>query len=140
MDRDPAALAVAGDNARRLGFGGIRFLASDWFAGLAGETFDLVVSNPPYLASDDPHLAGPELAHEPRRALVAGPTGLEDLSRLAAAAPVQLAPGGWLLLEHGAEQGEAVRGLLAAAGFGAVATHRDLAGLERVSGGLCHAQ
>lgn len=137
VDRDPAALAVAADNAERLGLGPVRFLESDWFAALGGERFDLVVANPPYLAADDPHLAGPALAHEPQQALVAGPTGLEDLAALVAAAPGCLAPGGWLLLEHGCDQGAAVRGMLADAGFEAVATHRDLAGLERASGG-CH--
>ncbi|MHA7817819.1 MAG: peptide chain release factor N(5)-glutamine methyltransferase [Pseudohaliea sp.] len=135
VDRDPAALAVAAGNADRLGLGRVRFFESDWFAALAGERFDLVVANPPYLAADDPHLAGPALAHEPVQALVAGPTGLEDLAALVAAAPGQLVPGGWLLLEHGCDQGAAVRGLLAGAGFDAVATRRDLAGLERASGG-----
>lgn len=135
VDRDPAALAVATGNAERLGLGPVRFLVSDWLAALHGERFDLVVANPPYLAADDPHLEGPALAHEPVQALVAGSTGLEDLATLAAAAPAHLAPGGWLLLEHGCDQGEAVRGLLAGAGFDAVATRRDLAGLERASGG-----
>ncbi len=135
VDRDPAALAVAAGNAQRLGLERVRFLVSDWFAALGGERFDLVVANPPYLAADDPHLAGPALAHEPAQALVAGPTGLEDLATLAAMAPAHLADGGWLLLEHGCDQAEAVRGLLAGAGFDAVATRRDLAGLERASGG-----
>ena len=140
VDRDPAALAVAAGNAERLGLGRVRLLESNWFAALAGERFDLVVANPPYLAADDPHLAGPALAHEPERALVAGPTGLEDLAALTAAAPAHLAPGGWLLLEHGCDQGAAVRSLLADAGFEAVATHRDLAGLERASEGCLHVE
>ena len=135
VDRDPAALAVAVENGERLGRPQVRFLESDWFAGLAGEVFDLVVANPPYLAGDDPHLAGEALAHEPRPGLVAGPSGLEDLAALAAAAPLHLAPGGWLLLEHGCEQGAAVRGQLEAAGFARVATRGDLAGLDRASGG-----
>jgi release factor glutamine methyltransferase len=135
VDRDPAALAVASGNAQRLGLGRVRFLVSDWFAALEGDSFDLVVANPPYLAADDPHLSGPSLAHEPVQALVAGPTGLEDLAALAATAPAHLAGGGWLLLEHGCDQAAAVRGLLAGAGFDAVATRRDLAGLERASGG-----
>jgi len=135
IDRDPAALAVAADNGERLRLDRVRFLVSDWFAALGGEHFDLVVANPPYLAADDPHLAAPALAHEPVQALVAGPTGVEDLGTLAAAAPPYLARGGWLLLEHGCDQGPAARGLLADAGFDAVATRRDLAGLERASGG-----
>jgi release factor glutamine methyltransferase len=135
VERDPAALAVATDNAQRLGQERVRFLVSDWFPALGAERFDLVVANPPYLAADDPHLAGAALAHEPVQALVAGATGLEDLATLAAMAPAHLVDGGWLLLEHGCDQAAAVRGLLAGAGFDAVATRRDLAGLERASGG-----
>ncbi len=140
VDRDAAALAVAAQNGERLGLAQVRFLESDWFAGLCGEVYDLVVANPPYLASDDPHLTGEALAHEPRPALVAGPSGLEDLAALAAAAPLHLAPGGWLLLEHGCEQGAAVRGELEAAGFAPVTARRDLAGLDRASGGVRRAE
>jgi release factor glutamine methyltransferase len=108
-------------------------LASDWFAALAGRRFDLIVANPPYVAADDPHLAA--LAHEPRGALVAGADGLDDLRRIAADAPRHLAPGGWLLVEHGAEQGPAVRSLLAAAGLDGVGTATDGAGRARAGMG-----
>lgn len=135
LDRSPAALAVARENAVRLGLTAVSFIASDWFAALGAARFDLIVANPPYLAADDPHLAGPELSHEPATALVAGASGLEALAALAAAAPGYLRPGGWLLLEHGCDQGPAVRELLRAAGFGAIERRRDLAGHERASGG-----
>lgn len=134
-DASAAALAVAEDNARRLCPGRIRCLQSDWFAALAGERFDLVVSNPPYVESDSPWLASGDVRFEPRSALVAGSTGLDDLRQLADAAPAHLRPGGWLLLEHGFQQGRAVRQLLVDAGFVEVATRCDLAGLERITGG-----
>lgn len=132
-DASPAALVLAEDNARHLGLNHIRWLRSDWFAALAGERFDLIVSNPPYVADGDPHLQGDGLPFEPQAALVAGPEGLDALRTIIAAAPAHLAPGGWLLLEHGHDQGAAVRALLAAAGLAAITTHRDLAGHERVS-------
>lgn len=138
-DASAAALAVAEDNAGRLCPGRIRCLQSDWLAALAGECFDLVVSNPPYVESDSPWLASGDVRFEPRSALVAGSTGLDDLRQLADAAPAHLRPGGWLLLEHGFQQGRAVRQLLVDAGFVEVATRCDLAGLERISGGRCGA-
>lgn len=130
VDRSADALAVARSNAQRLGLG-VRFRQASWLEG-AG-TYDLVVSNPPYIAEDDPHL--PALRHEPREALAAGRDGLDDLRTIVAAAPAHLAPGGWLLLEHGWDQAPAVRGLLAAAGFGDVASRHDLGGHARCSGG-----
>ncbi len=130
-DRSPAAVAVAAQNAHRAGVA-IRWVVSDWFAALRG-SFHVVTSNPPYVAEDDPHL--PALAHEPRAALVAGPDGLEALGAIIAAAPAHLHPGGWLLLEHGFDQGPAVRALLAASGFQDVHTEPDLAGLDRVTRG-----
>lgn len=138
-DASAAALAVAEDNAGRLCPGRIRCLQSDWLAALAGECFDLVVSNPPYVESDSPWLASGDVRFEPRSALVAGSTGLDDLRQLADAAPAHLRPGGWLLLEHGFQQGRTVRQLLVDAGFVEVATRCDLAGLERISGGRCGA-
>lgn len=135
VDASGAALAVAGDNAGRLCPGRIRCLQSDWFGALREERFDLIVSNPPYVESDSPWLASGDVRFEPRSALVAGSAGLDDLRQLAAGAPAQLRPGGWLLLEHGFQQGEAVRQLLVGAGFREVATRCDLAGLERISGG-----
>ena len=133
-DRSEAALAVARDNAQRLAPGRLRLLVGDWFAAVEpGECFELILSNPPYLADDDPHLAA--LRHEPRSALVAEGRGLADLERLIRGAPAHLAAGGWLWLEHGETQGAAVRERLRAAGYVEVATHRDAAGRERVSGG-----
>jgi release factor glutamine methyltransferase len=130
VDRSPDAVAVAGENARRLDLA-VQVKQADWFGG-AGD-FDVVVSNPPYVAAGDRHLDA--LGHEPQEALVAGADGLDDLRCIAAVAPGHLRPGGWLLLEHGWDQAAAVRGLLSAAGFGAVDSRRDLAGVDRCSGG-----
>ncbi|MCS4509311.1 peptide chain release factor N(5)-glutamine methyltransferase [Xylophilus ampelinus] len=133
LDASPDALAVAGGNARRLGLA-VEFLHSDWFSGVAGRRFDLLVSNPPYIAAGDPHLAA--LLHEPTAALVAGADGLSDLRTLVAGAPAHLRPGGWLLLEHGWDQADAVQALLRAAGFAQVQSRSDLAGIARCTGGL----
>lgn len=130
VDRSAEALAVAADNAHRLALP-VQFRQADWLAG-AGR-YDLIVSNPPYIAEADPHL--PALRHEPRQALAAGPDGLDDLRAIAAAAPAHLAHGGWLLLEHGWDQAEAVRQLLADAGLGNLSSRKDLAGIARCSGG-----
>jgi release factor glutamine methyltransferase len=132
-DRSAAALAVARRNAARLGFANVKFVEGDWFAPFAGARFDAIVANPPYVAAGDPALAA--LAHEPRTALVAGKDGLEALAAIASGADAHLAPGGTLLLEHGADQGAAVRDLLRAAGFTDIETRRDLAGHERASKG-----
>lgn len=136
-DISEAALLVAQANANRLGVADrIRFLLADWFHGLPDDRrYDLVVSNPPYVAEADPHLADPGIAAEPRQALVAGPEGLDALHRIAAEARLRLKPGGCLWLEHGHEQGPAVRDLLARLGYHAVATHRDAGGRERVTCG-----
>ncbi|HSV72063.1 MAG TPA: peptide chain release factor N(5)-glutamine methyltransferase [Methylibium sp.] len=131
VDASPAALAVARGNGERLGLP-LRWLASDWFGALAGERYDLVVGNPPYIAEGDPHLAA--LQHEPVLALSSGPDGLDAIRRIAAAAPAHLVPGAWLLLEHGHDQAEAVRALLAAAGLADARTRPDLAGRPRCSG------
>jgi release factor glutamine methyltransferase len=135
VDASEAALAVAERNRARLGIGNATLRPGDWYAAVGGDRYRAIVANPPYLATDDPHLAGAELGHEPRGALVAGPTGLEDLERIARGAPAHLVAGGWLACEHGATQGDAVRRLYAAAGFGGIGTARDLAGLERVTFG-----
>jgi release factor glutamine methyltransferase len=133
-DVSRSALATAERNAERLGLGNVSFALGDWFGALdAADRFDVIVSNPPYLAADDPHLAAPELGREPRGALVAGPGGLEALAALIAGAPAHLRPGGWLLVEHGATQGPAVRALFGRAGLAQVATAPDLAGLDRVT-------
>lgn len=133
VDAGAEALAVAAGNALRLGLAHVRFLRGDWFGPVSGLRFDLVVANPPYLAAGEPALAA--LAHEPRAALVAGPTGFEALARICAGAPAVLAPGGALVVEHGAGQGAGVRALLARAGFAHIATRRDLAGRERATQG-----
>ncbi len=132
VDASGEALALAQDNARRLGLE-VEFLAGDWWSAVAGRRFDLAVANPPYIAAGDAHL--PALRHEPLAALVAGADGQDDLRAIIGGALAQLHPGGWLLLEHGHEQDAAVRALLGAAGFGEVQTRRDLAGRPRVSGG-----
>ena len=136
-DASAAALAVARANGQRLGLP-VQWLQGawdDWFAPLAEgqQRFDLIVSNPPYVAEGDPHLLA--LAHEPQVALTSGADGLGELRRITAAAPAHLAPGGWLLLEHGHDQAQAVRTLLTQAGFTQVQSRRDLAGIERCSGG-----
>ena len=131
------ALLVAGNNAGRLG-ARVDFRHGDWFAPLAGERFDLIVSNPPYIAEGDPHLAGDGLPFEPRLALsdgAIGGDGLACIRHIVAGAPDRLRPGGWVLFEHGYDQGVASRNLLTAAGFKAAFTHPDLAGIDRVSGG-----
>lgn len=130
-DVSAGAIAVARENARQLGIPNVRFLAGDWIEPVAGMQFDLIVSNPPYVASGDPHLA--KLRHEPRAALAAGEDGLDAIRRIAGDAPAVLRPDGVLLLEHGADQADAVAAILAAAGWSAVTNVRDLAGLPRVT-------
>jgi release factor glutamine methyltransferase len=130
VDRSADALAVAQANARRLNLP-VRFRQADWLAG-AGR-YDLVVSNPPYVREHDEHLR--DLRHEPLSALVAADHGLADLRAIAGTAPAHLAPGGWLLLEHGWDQAEAVAALLRTAGFSRLSSRKDLAGITRCSGG-----
>lgn len=131
VDASIAALETARRNALESGLERVRFLAGEWYGPCAGQRFDAVVSNPPYLAASDAHL--PALVHEPAAALVAGPTGLEALSAIVSGAPRHLLPGALLLLEHGAEQGPAVRAACAAAGLEGIETTRDLAGHERMT-------
>lgn len=134
VDSSAAALAVARANAQRLGLADVSFVEADFVRWLeSARALDLIVSNPPYIAAGDAHLAA--LRHEPAAALVAGPDGLACLRGLIAAAPLSLRRGGRLLLEHGYDQGPPVRALLAAAGFRDIQTRRDLAGHERLSGG-----
>ena len=132
-DASDAALAVARANAGRNGLRNVAFRADSWLAPLGDESFDLIASNPPYIAEGDPHLDQGDLRFEPPMALSSGADGLDAIRILAAGAPARLRPGGWLLLEHGWDQGPAVRALLAAAGFEAVATHRDLEQRDRVT-------
>ncbi len=134
VDISAAALAVAQDNAGRLG-AEVHLLESDWFAALADASFDLIVSNPPYIERYDPHLQLGDLRFEPRNALTDGADGLAHLRVIVAGAASRLKPGGWLLFEHGYDQGAAARQLLEAAEFAGVQTWADLAGNDRVSGG-----
>lgn len=131
VDASSDALAVARANGERLGLP-VQCVQSDWLAGVDG-VFDAIVSNPPYIPSGDPHLAA--LTHEPLQALASGGDGLADLRTIVAQAPAHLAPGGWLLLEHGYDQAEAVRALLTQRGFVQVQSHNDLAGIARCTGG-----
>jgi release factor glutamine methyltransferase len=132
LDASEGALAVARRNGEALRLE-IDWLASDWWSGLGERRFDLLLSNPPYIAEGDPHLDA--LAHEPVLALTAGPQGLDALRHLIATAPQHLSPGGRLLLEHGHDQAEAVRRLLTQGGFSAIETRLDLADHPRCSGG-----
>ena len=132
-DAREAALEVARGNARRNRIGNVEFRHGDWLAPLHGERFDLIASNPPYIALGDPHLDEGDLRFEPPSALSSGSDGLDAIRAIARAAPAHLRAGGWLLLEHGWEQGGAVRALLHEAGFAEVATERDLEGRDRVT-------
>ena len=136
VDASQEALDIVQENVRRLNIGNVRLLRSDWFAALAGERFDLILSNPPYIADGDAHLAQGDLRYEPRSALASGADGLDDIRRIVEQARMHLNSSGWLLLEHGYDQAERVRELLRQAGFTGVFSARDLAGVERVSGGL----
>jgi len=134
-DKCPQALDMARTNAETHDIDNVQFLQGDWWAPLTGRRFHLAASNPPYVAAGDPHLGQGDLCFEPLGALTTGGDGLEDLRAIIAGAPEHLHPGGHLLLEHGYDQGEAVRALLRAGGFDEVRTWRDLGGNERVSVG-----
>ncbi len=131
-DASADALAVASANAQSLKLP-VQFHQGSWLAAVTGQKFSLVVSNPPYIASADPHLAA--LTHEPLQALASGADGLDDIRTIIAQAPQHVRAQGWLLLEHGYNQAEAVRTLLQAAGFVNVESRQDLAGIERCTGG-----
>lgn len=133
-DCSAAALAVARRNADALGIGNVRFHQGSWFEALPeGIAWAMLVSNPPYVPDAAPHLEARGVRFEPREALAAGADGLDDLRHLIAAAPSRLAPGGWLLLEHGWDQGEAVTRLLAGHGYTEIRDERDLAGHPRLA-------
>lgn len=134
LDVSATALAVAHDNAQRHGVA-ITFLQSDWYGALGAARFDIIVANPPYIASGDAHLAQGDLRFEPAGALTDHADGLSALRTIIASATHHLLPDGWLLMEHGYDQATAVRGLLTVAGFSEVQSWKDLAGIERVSGG-----
>jgi release factor glutamine methyltransferase len=135
LDRSDTALHIARGNAQRLGLE-IGFIASNWLEGVTGHEFDCIVSNPPYIRAGDEHLARGDLRFEPEAALVGGADGLDDLRRLCGSAPDRIASGGWLLCEHGHDQASAVRALMRCAGLTDVSSWRDLAGIERVTGGV----
>ncbi len=131
VDASSDALAVAQANAERLQLP-LRLAHSHWLSALQGP-FDAIITNPPYIRDDDPHM--PALRHEPRQALTSGADGLDDIRHIIDAAPRYLRDGGWLLIEHGWDQADGVRALLAQRGFAQVQSRNDLAGIERASGG-----
>lgn len=133
VDRVPEAVALAERNRQRLQLDNAKVLVSHWFHALQGQRFALIVSNPPYIAEQDPHLAAGDVRFEPSSALVAGSDGLDDLRQIITQAPQHLLPGGWLLLEHGYDQAAAVRELLARHGFEQIQSRTDLGGHERIS-------
>ena len=135
IDRSPEALERARANGARCEGAEVEWLLSDGFAAVAGRRFDVIAANPPYLSRDDLAAAPPELAFEPEDALVAGPTGLEAVARIAREAPDHLEPGGWVLIEVGDGQAEAAQGHLRAAGLAEVGHRDDLAGIARAVGG-----
>ena len=132
-DMSEEALAVATANAQRHALGNVSFRQGPWYAPLAGERFDLIVTNPPYIAAGDPHLEQGDLRFEPPAALASGADGLDDIRLIIAGAPAHLSTGGWLLIEHGWDQGAPIRALLEQAGFTAVSTEVDLEQRDRVS-------
>ncbi len=133
VDRVAEAVALATRNARQLRLGNVRFHESHWFSALAGQRYELILSNPPYIPVGDPHLSQGDVRFEPGSALVAGEDGLDDIRQIITQAPDYLRNAGWLLLEHGYDQAEAVRGLLSEGGFVAVESRRDYGGHERIS-------
>ena len=135
VDCSEAALDVARSNAQRHRIGNVTFLHSDWFAALGTQRFDCIVSNPPYIAAGDAHLAQGDLRFEPAGALSSGKDGLDAIRLIVTAAPQYLQAGGWLVFEHGYDQAARCRARLEAAGFTQVFSHCDLAGIERISGG-----
>jgi release factor glutamine methyltransferase len=135
VDSSTAALDVARGNAERLRITNVEFVHSDWFAALPARRFDIIVSNPPYIASNDPHLSAGDLRFEPARALSSGDDGLDAIRRIVGESPTHLRERGMLAIEHGFEQGAAVRELLEQNGFVEIYTERDLENRERVSGG-----
>ena len=133
VDASVNALAVARENAQSLQLDHVQCVHSDWFAALTGQTFDLIISNPPYIEDSDPHLAQGDLRFEPPAALASGADGLQDIDRIIASAPNHLSANGWLMLEHGYNQAEAVQQRLTMRGFQAVETRHDLGGNPRVT-------
>ncbi len=135
-DKSEAALQVAKDNASHLGAHNIQFRVSDWFSQLATDTFDFILSNPPYIKAGDQHLSQGDVQHEPKTALIAAQQGLADILAIAHQAPRHLNAGGHLLIEHGFDQQADVQHIFSEAGFSAIQTHIDLAGNPRITSGL----
>ena len=133
VDRIESAVTLAQNNQRQLQLANVEFLSSHWFSALTAQRYDLIVSNPPYIADNDPHLQQGDVRFEPLSALVSGPDGLDDIRLIIAQAPSYLTANGWLLLEHGFDQASAVRELLQQAGFIDVSSQRDLSGHQRIS-------
>lgn len=133
VDASQEALAVASVNADRLGCSNVSFSLANWCQGLGAARFDMIVSNPPYIREDDPHLKQGDLRFEPIMALASGPDGLDAIRTITTCAPAHLLPGGWLLFEHGYDQAEAVAGLMRDAGFVKVESLKDLQGHNRVT-------
>jgi release factor glutamine methyltransferase len=134
-DNSKAALRLARDNAKRLHLENIQFYLGDWFDALPPGRFQMICANPPYIAASDPHLVAPEMRYEPRSALIAPDNGYASLTTIITQAKAHLTPGGWLLVEHGATQAEAVRARLAEENYVAIDTLEDYAGLARISQG-----
>lgn len=132
VDQSADALVVAKANAEKNGLS-LRLLQGNWFSPVAGETFDMTLSNPPYIAENDPHLTQGDLRFEPMTALASGKDGLDDLRLIVLQSPLYLKPSAWLVVEHGFDQGEAVRTLFSQAGFSWVETRRDIEGRERTT-------
>ena len=132
-DHSPAALKVANANAAKYGLTNIEFRECDWFAPLIGASFDMIVSNPPYIPAGDPHLTQGDVRHEPVTALVSGNDGLDAIRHIARLAREFLRPDGWLLFEHGWDQADAVGELLRLHGYRDIVSHTDLAGHARVA-------
>ncbi|HFE38781.1 MAG TPA: peptide chain release factor N(5)-glutamine methyltransferase [Gammaproteobacteria bacterium] len=135
IDKSEAALMVARDNAETLGVKNVCFRKSDWFAALNAALFHMVVSNPPYIARQDKHLTRGDVASEPKNALVAGVDGLDDVRKIIKQAKAHLLPEGYLLLEHGWNQAADVKAIFEEASYKDICTHKDLAGLARISQG-----
>jgi len=136
VDASKAALVVATENANNLGLNNVSFQYSDWFSQLQVQRFDMIVSNPPYIAENDPHLSQGDVRFEPKSALTSGADGLDDIRHIITHAPEYLRPNGWLMLEHGYDQAQAVAELLAQAQFSNIGHRLDLAGIQRVTFGM----
>ena len=135
VDASPTALAIAQENAKNLGVSNVQFVLSDWFSELQGRTFDVIVSNPPYIAEEDVHLQQGDLRFEPMSALASGKDGLDSIRHIISQSAYHLNPKGWLMLEHGCDQSQAVAGLMEDPGYQSISSFLDLSGLYRVTAG-----